>query len=202
MSVTVLLLDLDGVLVFPPPTLQGDLLAVADWRDGGPGPFLAALADDPAQLAVLVGEGDVLTAMAPLLQTYAPGADPAAVHDVFCAAPVVDADVAGLLPDLLVDAVHVVTNQDARRLAALGPVLAGLDVDGVFASCDLGARKPDRAFFEAVLAVLGSPAADCVFVDDSPGNVAGGRAAGLNAVLRTSTPQLRAELVARQLLDT
>jgi HAD superfamily hydrolase (TIGR01509 family) len=198
--VTVLLLDLDGVLVLPPPTLQADLLAVADWRDGGPEPFLAALAGDPGQLAALVGDGDVLAAMAPLLQTYAPGADPAAVHDVFCAEPVVDAELAGLLPDLRVDAVHVVTNQDPRRLAALAPVLAALDVDGVFASCDLGARKPDQAYFEAVLTVLGSPAADCVFVDDSPGNVAGGRAAGLDSVLRTSTTQLRTDLVARGLL--
>jgi putative hydrolase of the HAD superfamily len=199
--VTVLLLDLDGVLVFPPPTLQADLLAVADWRDRGPGPFLTALADDPGHLAALVGDGDVLAAMAPLLQAYAPGADPTAVHHVFCATPVVDTELAQLLPDLQVDAVHVVTNQDARRLAALGPVLADLDLDGVFASCDLGARKPDRGFFDAVLSVLGVPAADCVFVDDSPGYLAGGRAVGLDSVLRTSTAQLRTELVTRGLLD-
>jgi putative hydrolase of the HAD superfamily len=199
--VTVLLLDLDGVLVHPSPTLQADLLAAADWRDGGPGPFLGALADDPGQLAALVGEADILAAMAPLLRTYAPGADAAAVHDAFCAAPVVDADLADLLPHLRVDAVHMVTNQDACRLAALSPVLAGLAVDGVFASCDLGARKPDAHFFEDVLSVLGSPAGHCLFVDDSPANVDGARAAGLDAVLHTSTARLRTELVARDLLD-
>ena len=197
---TVLLLDLDGVLVLPPPTFAADLLAAGDWVDGGPEAFLRALADDPGQLAALVGEGDVLAAMAPLLQTYAPGTDPAAVHDVFCSAPVLDADLVALLPHLRVDAVHVVTNQDSRRLAALAPVLAGLDIDGVFASCDLGARKPHRDFFDAVLAVLGVDAADCLVVDDSPANVAGARAAGLDGVLHTSSGRLRRELVARGLL--
>jgi putative hydrolase of the HAD superfamily len=199
--VTVLLLDLDGVLLHPASSLEADLRSVADWRDGEPDTFLRALASDPGQLAALVGAADVLTAMAPLLQTYAPGADPRAVHDVFCTTPLLDTELAGLLPDLRVDAVHVVTNQDARRLAALSPLLADLDVDGVFASCDLGARKPQREFFDAVLGILGVDAEECLLVDDSPAYVDGGRDAGLDAVLRTSTSQLRAELVARGLLD-
>lgn len=198
---TVLLLDLDGVLLHPASSLEADLRSVADWRDGEPDTFLRALASDPGQLAALVGAADVLTAMAPLLQTYAPGADPRTVHDVFCTTPLVDTELAGLLPDLRVDAVHVVTNQDARRLAALSPLLADLDVDGVFASCDLGARKPQREFFDAVLGILGVDAEECLLVDDSPAYVDGGRDAGLDAVLRTSTSQLRAELVARGLLD-
>jgi len=199
--VTALLVDLDGVLLHPPSTLEADLTAAAIWRDDDPAPFLRALASDAGQLAALVGEVDVLAAMAALLQEYAPGADPAAVHDVFCTAPVVDAELVDLLPDLRVDAVHVVTNQDARRLTSLSPVLAGLPVDGVFASCDVGARKPQQEFFGAVLAVLGVDADQCLVVDDSPANVEGARAAGLDAVLHTSTAQLRTELVARGLLD-
>ena len=198
---TVLLLDLDGVLIFPSASFERDLLAAADWRAGGPRAFLAELADDPAHLAALLGDGDVLAAMAPVLERHAHGADAAAVHDVFCGDPVLDPEVAALLPALRVDAVHVATNQDARRLGALGPVLAGLDVDGVFASCDLGVRKPDRAFFDTVRSVLGVAPGDCVFVDDAPANVDGARAAGLEALQYTSAEQLRAELVARDLLD-
>ncbi len=197
---TVLLLDLDGVLVLAPPTFRADLAAAAPWRDGGCSAFLAELADHPAQRAALVGDTDVLHAMAPLLERHAPGGEPVAVHDVFCAASVRDQEVVDLLADLAVDALHVATNQDTRRMAALAPILDGLPVDGVFASCDLGERKPEAAFFTAVLAVLGVPADDCLLVDDSPANVAGARAAGLQAVQYSSVAQLRGELAARGLV--
>ncbi len=68
---TVLLLDLDGVLIFPSASFERDLLAAADWRAGGPRAFLAELADDPAHLAALLGDGDVLAAMAPVLERHA-----------------------------------------------------------------------------------------------------------------------------------
>jgi epoxide hydrolase-like predicted phosphatase len=50
-------------------------------------------------------------------------------------------------------------------------------------SSDCGMRKPNPAVFHHTLALLGGVAPDrAVFLDDSPGNVAGARAAGLHAI--------------------
>lgn len=48
-----------------------------------------------------------------------------------------------------------------------------------------GVRKPDPEVFHRVAAMLGVRAADCVVVDDLPGNVRGARAAGAVVVCHT-----------------
>jgi epoxide hydrolase-like predicted phosphatase len=45
-----------------------------------------------------------------------------------------------------------------------------------------GVRKPDPAIYALVLDRLGLPAADCVFVDDLPGNLKPARALGMGTV--------------------
>lgn len=197
---TVLLLDVDGVLLHPPATLAADLAASAPWGPGGHQAFLADLADDPAYAATLVGEGDVLGVLRTLLDRHAPGADAARVHDVWSRDVVLDDAVVALLPLLQVDAVHLATNQDPRRAAQLAPLLAELDVDGAFVSCDIGAAKPTPEFFAVVLEVLEVAAADCLLVDDSARNVEAARTFGMDAVLHESAAQLREELTARGLL--
>jgi putative hydrolase of the HAD superfamily len=78
----------------------------------------------------------------------------------------------------------VVSNWDVslhERLAETG--LAGL-VDGAVASAELGAAKPDPAIFRAALERLGATAGEAMHVGDSmEHDVAGARAAGLDAVL-------------------
>ena len=57
--------------------------------------------------------------------------------------------------------------------------------------------KPEPAFFERVLADLGLEAAEVGFVDDSPANVEGARAAGIRAVRHdpaSGAAALRAEV--------
>lgn len=51
----------------------------------------------------------------------------------------------------------------------------------VLASCHLGARKPDAAFFGALLDRLGLAAQQVLFVDDREANVAGAHASGITA---------------------
>jgi len=64
-----------------------------------------------------------------------------------------------------------------------GAGLGGL-LDGVVWSAMVGARKPDRALFEAALALAGCSADEAVHVGDSLENdVRGARAAGIRAVL-------------------
>jgi glucose-1-phosphatase len=56
-----------------------------------------------------------------------------------------------------------------------------------FVSSEMGLRKPDRAAFEHVAREIGVPPARILFFDDTEANVAGARAAGLQAVHVRST---------------
>ena len=55
--------------------------------------------------------------------------------------------------------------------------------DVVVDSSAVGMRKPNPAIFHHALELLGGvPPSEAVFLDDSPGNVAGARRAGLHAI--------------------
>ncbi len=80
-------------------------------------------------------------------------------------------------------ATAVVSNFDRR----LPGILAGLGrarwLDAVVLPADAGAAKPDRRIFALALARLGVPASEAVYVgDDEDRDVAGARAAGLEAI--------------------
>lgn len=72
----------------------------------------------------------------------------------------------------------------------------GLDerFDGVWASCHLGVRKPDAAFYGRLLEKVGLPAGACLFADDRQVNVDAAAAVGMRAHLFTSAGDLRARL--------
>lgn len=55
--------------------------------------------------------------------------------------------------------------------------------DLVYDATERGVRKPDPRAYAEVTAETGLPAADLVFVDDNPGYVEAGRAAGMESVL-------------------
>ena len=74
-----------------------------------------------------------------------------------------------------------------------GP-LAG-SVDEVVASCHLGVRKPDPAFYRALVARSGVSAAEVAFVDDREENVAAAREVGLEAYTFTDADGVRGWLV-------
>jgi putative hydrolase of the HAD superfamily len=74
------------------------------------------------------------------------------------------------------------TNQDVARADVMRRLLGYDDLlDHLFFSYDLGAAKPDPAYFETVLGRLGVDAGSVLFVDDSPRNVESARALGLAA---------------------
>lgn len=60
--------------------------------------------------------------------------------------------------------------------------------------------KPQPEIFTHLLERIGRPAAECLFIDDSLGNVEAARRLGMQAVQFTSPEDLRAELTARSLL--
>lgn len=179
MPVRHLLLDADGVLQRIAggwrTTLErifgDDVAQVMPDLEAAEGPALCGDAEFGQALARLLDERGVT---APAEQVYA---------ELWLAVET-DDDVLGLARDLRRGGlgVHVASNQHARRAAYMERELgyAGL-FEHRFYSCDLGVAKPDPAYFETVLARLGAPADDVLFVDDNATNVAAARAVGLRA---------------------
>ncbi len=60
--------------------------------------------------------------------------------------------------------------------------------------------KPDPAIYRLLLERNGLSAGECLFIDDSPRNVAGAHAVGMDAVLFTDAQTLARDLSARDLL--
>ena len=67
-------------------------------------------------------------------------------------------------------------------------------------SGDEGVIKPDPAIYRLLLERNGLNASDCLFIDDSPKNVAGAEAVGMKAHHFTSPQSLRARLIAEGVL--
>jgi 2-haloacid dehalogenase len=64
----------------------------------------------------------------------------------------------------------------------------------IVVSGEEGIVKPDRAIYELFLSRAGLAAESCVFIDDSPANVAGARDAGMHALHFRGPEILRADL--------
>jgi glucose-1-phosphatase len=67
--------------------------------------------------------------------------------------------------------------------------------DRIYASSEIGARKPDPEAYTHVLRAEGIAASDAVFLDDTPYCVEGARAVGLAAYLYRDPAQARADLL-------
>lgn len=85
------------------------------------------------------------------------------------------------------------TNQERHRMAFLDSKLhVRSHFDDVFVSCELGAMKPNREFFEAVESRYNK--SDLLFWDDRPENVAAAVECGWNAYLFSGSNTLRSNL--------
>lgn len=70
-------------------------------------------------------------------------------------------------------------------------------VDEVIASCHLGVRKPESAFFRALLERLDRSADEVLFLDDREGNVEAAQAVGLRAHRFTDAGSARSWIAAQ-----
>jgi putative hydrolase of the HAD superfamily len=83
----------------------------------------------------------------------------------------------------------VVSNWDVSLHDRLAETGIAARVDGVIASAELGAAKPDPAIFRHALTMAGVASAEAVHVGDSPAaDVAGARAAGIEPILIVRAP--------------
>ena len=105
-------------------------------------------------------------------------ADPQRVYDDLWLAIEVSAECLAVARTLRASGVgvHLATNQDLGRAAYMK---AELGYDEVFDSCfyssDVGWAKPSAEFFMHMVEMLGVPADEVLFVDDSQANVDGAR---------------------------
>lgn len=70
----------------------------------------------------------------------------------------------------------------------------------IFSSMEMGLRKPERAAFDAVVEAIDCDPGSILFFDDLPSNIAGARAAGLQAVQVTGPHDVHAALTQAGLL--
>lgn len=91
---------------------------------------------------------------------------------------------------------HAFSNTNASHMAAWSQRFPGVvdAFDRIFASHQLGLRKPERAAFDRVCALIGTAAGSVLFFDDLADNVRAAQDAGLQAVLVRSPDDVAATL--------
>ena len=67
-------------------------------------------------------------------------------------------------------------------------------------SCEMGLEKPDPKAYELLIKTINLPANEIVFIDDKAENVEAAKKLGIDVILFESLPQLREELLQRELL--
>ena len=79
---------------------------------------------------------------------------------------------------------YLATNQDNLRASTMRELMGYDDLlDGSYYSCEVGAAKPDAAYFLHIADDLGVVPRELVFVDDAPVNVDAAAELGVAAVL-------------------
>lgn len=171
--------DADGVL----QDLPGGWVAAAEPYFGPRTMEFLRLAYD-AQLPTLAGQGDHLRNLAAVLADFGVTVPPEDVYRAIWLA-MVPAPASLAVVRALRDSgygVHLGTNQERHRAAHMREVLG---YDALFdVSCyswELGAAKPDPAFFAEAARRVGARPAAILFIDDTAQNVAAARDAGLTA---------------------
>jgi putative hydrolase of the HAD superfamily len=179
------LFDADGVLQHTP---GGGETAAEPYVGERTTEFLRRLWDD--ELPTLAGQGDMLPLLAVAMADFGVTAPLEEVYRAIwlCIEPFEQS--LALVRALRRNGfgVHLGTNQERNRAAYMREVL-GYDAlfDTSCYSWELGARKPDGAFFLEAARRIGAEPAAILFVDDNPANVAGARDAGLAAEQWTVT---------------
>jgi putative hydrolase of the HAD superfamily len=179
------LFDADGVLQHTPRGWEAGAEPYLGERSAE---FLRRLHDD--ELMALTGDVEFLPLIAEAMADFGVIAAPEEVHRaIWLRIEPVEQSLA-LVRALRRDGygVHLGTNQHRNRATHMREVLG---YDALFdVSCyswELGARKPDPAFFAEAASRIGADPATILFIDDNASNVAAARDAGLAAEQWTVT---------------
>jgi putative hydrolase of the HAD superfamily len=181
-----LMVDVDGVLVHGRPddgrhwatSLETDMgLRNADLQRE----FFAVHWDD-----IVVGRAGLMERLPSVLSRIAPHLDAAQLIAYWFA------NDSRVSHDLLRDLararaagtpVYLATNQERMRAEYLLETVGLAEhVDGIYYSAQLGAKKPDRAFFDKVVSKMNVAAGELLLIDDCLVNIAAASAAGWNVI--------------------
>lgn len=181
-----LMLDVDGVVVNGRPE-DGRSWATDLERDLGISlERLRTCFFDPHWEAIVTGEADLLAVLEACMPALAPEQTAQGLLDYwFETDSTVDEAVLAACGELRRRgvAVYLATNQDHLRARHLMDDLGLRDhVDGMIYSAEIGARKPQRAFFDAALKMSGTRPDRTLLLDDTKANVDAARAAGWHAI--------------------
>lgn len=197
--ISTVLFDADGVVQF-----AGELYAHLDRRYGWPvqrvDDFFWHLFHERHDYdGSLTGESDLVPVVAAALADWGCAA-PAEefVRDWFTLGAVPDPDALALVAALRRHGIRcgLASNQDSVRAGFMDEELGYRTLfDDRFYSSRLGYAKPDVAFFQAVLAALGTHPEQILFVDDKPDNVEAARLCGLHAEVHGPGDKLRDTLL-------
>ncbi len=186
-----LMVDVDGVVITPPPggwaaTMEADL--------GLPVEVLQAQFFKPHWDDVVLGRAGLHERLAPVLAQHAPHLTSQALAAYWFAKDanldeILLADLAAVRAGGL--PVHLATVQEHERAAYLWDVLGFRDrFDAMHYAADLGAAKPDPAFYAAIEARAGLAGGALMLIDDRAANVKAALAAGWRAALWTGRERL------------
>ena len=179
MAIAHVLLDADGVLQDLP---GGWHAAMEPYLGDSTGQFLQETWSD--ELPMLVGRGDYMPVLEQSLVKYEANASVEEIYrEVWCRIDLVPETVA--VVHQLRHAgygVHLATNQERYRGSYMRTELGYDELFDISCySYDIGAMKPDQAFFDEATARIGANASELLFIDDTEENVEGARRAGLAA---------------------
>ncbi len=94
---------------------------------------------------------------------------------------------------------HALTNWSVEKFPIARERYDFLDhFENILVSGEVGLIKPDRRIFQLLLARIGRPAEDCIYIDDNAANAAAADALGFDAIHFQSPAHLRAALARRE----
>lgn len=190
--------DADGVLQEPSEPVMDRLRAELQLPNAEAEALLQRIYD--AERPCMVGQADFLTELRRVLHEADRDARFDAVLSAWRAIRV-DAASLDIVRALRASgfSCFLASNQHSYRASYMAQEL-GYETcfDEVFFSCDFGSAKPDTNYFERLLREIALPAAECLFIDDGPRNVAAARSLGMQAQqFPVPCPEPRAHVLRR-----
>ena len=200
MTIRAVLFDADGVLQHQAVTLHSVLSDVLALPPGDVDDCYREVweAEGPA----LMGQGGFVEAMSDLLVKWG---RPGRVDAFIDASKTIRTDeaVAGIVRRLRAGGILccLASNQVGYRARYMSETLGYADLfDREFYSCDIGRKKPEPAYFEAILERVAPPPADVLFIDDHDANVAAALDLGMTAAVFQPDPGVEPHRLMREIL--
>lgn len=192
MSIKTMMLDVDGVVIVHPDPAGWSVHLERDL--GVPLALLQQRFFKPHWRDIIHGRAALRERLAPVLAEIAPAVECGTLIDYWFAA---DAHLNQPLLDetKLLRArgmpIHLATVQEHERARYIWDRLElNLYFDRLHYAADLGAAKPDAAFYRMIQARTGLAPGEIFFVDDRPDNVEAARTLGWHAALWTGADRL------------